>query len=59
MTAEHPEQPGRVPVDELTELVEEWRHEYEMPAGTGGHLEVAKAFEKCGNELEELVEEYE
>jgi len=46
-------------VGELKELVDEWRYGYEMAAGTEGHLEVAKAFEKCGNELEELVEQYE
>lgn len=43
--------------DALRELVEEWRYEYEQPAGSTGRLEVAQAFEKCADELEEVLED--
>ena len=51
MTQELPEQPGRVPVGELRELVEEWdlrvdlHHEY--------------AYEDCASDLEGVLEKYE
>jgi len=40
-------------------LVEEWRYEYELPAGSSGYLEVAKAYEKCVDELQAVIEDYE
>ena len=58
MTQELPEQPGRVPVGELRELVEEWR-DYrdeavndELDGYAGGHTE-------CIKDLEAVIERYE
>ena len=50
MTAEHPEQPGRVPVGELRAFIEERRDSYE-------HM----AFEKQDllDDLEAVIERYE
>ncbi len=53
-----PNEPS-VPVKELRALIEEWRYAYEQSAGSSGHLEVAKAFDKCSNELEAVIEDYE
>ena len=56
MTQEHPEQPGKVPIGELTELVEVWR-------GMSDHQNTPKhnatTLNWCSDELEELVEQYE
>lgn len=49
---------GGVPADVLELLVEEWRYEYELPAGAGGHTDVARAYEQCANELEAVMEKY-
>ena len=49
MTAEHPEQPGRVPVGELRALVERWDSSvyHRTPAW------------ECAEELAEVIERYE
>ena len=54
MTAEHPEQPGRVPVGELRELVEQWRQYNDGYAGEGMDL-----YSNCANDLEAVIERYE
>ena len=52
MTAENPEEPGRVPVSDLRALVEEWR---EFEADREGSPWLTHA----AKDLEELVAEYE
>jgi hypothetical protein len=41
----------------LEALVETWRYEYEQQAGSAGHTNMAKAFETCADELEEVLDE--
>ena len=53
MTAEHPEEPGRVPVRDLRELVEEWSNTNTDPTLYRDSLS------RAIDELEELVAEYE
>jgi len=56
MTADHPEEPGRVPVGELRELLEMWDEisTYdEMPDGQRA------IFAVCAKELRGVVERYE
>ena len=72
MTQEHPEQPGKVPIGELKELVEEW----DVEIGKSDELaqEIANGKRrgsrrfpeghrsgvwKCKQDLEELIEPYE
>jgi len=50
------EENGSVPIDDLRALVEKWRYEYELPAGSAGQTEVAKAFEKCVDDVEAVIE---
>lgn len=42
--------------DEIQELLDRWRFEYAQAAGSGGYHQTARAFEKCADELEEIVE---
>ena len=53
MTADHPEERGRVPVSDLRELVKEWR-EYTEPMDRE-----TQGWYYCAIQLEELVAEYE
>ena len=46
-----------VDVRDLRELVESWRYENAVPAGQQGAYQVADAFEKCADEVEELLED--
>ena len=61
MTQEHPEQPGRVPVGELRELVEEQKDrasQYET--FNDAHMEgLSKGYQQCADELETVIERYE
>jgi hypothetical protein len=41
----------------LESLVETWRYEYEQQAGSAGHTNMAKAFETCADELEEVLDD--
>jgi len=41
----------------LRELVDQWRYEREQQAGSAGYVEVAKAYEECADELEELIDD--
>ena len=60
MTQEHPEQPGRVPVEELTELVEEWRRKADgNKIISDEQLGEVRIYAKTADELQELVEQYE
>ena len=58
MTQEHPEQPGRVPVGELRELVEHWRQKAEKKTGDDWES-VAIGQEWCAEELEAVIDKYE
>ena len=58
MPAEHPEQPGRVPLGELRELVEWLRYDREQRAGSAGNLAAAKAYEEAADKLESLADEH-
>ena len=51
MTAEHPEQPGRVPVGELRELIDRWEAMAELQSNGIVHQE-------CADELEAVIERY-
>jgi len=53
MTAERPEEPGRVPVGELRELAKEWDKQ------RTGNYEVDKAYERAAERLTEVIEDYE
>lgn len=44
-----------VSVNDLQELVDSWRYENAQPARQQGAYQVAEAFEKCADELEELI----
>ena len=55
MTQELPEQPGRVPVGELKELVEEWRETADYIHGERGP-DVKK---RDADDLEAVIERYE
>ena len=59
MTQEHPEQPKKVPIGELKELVEEWRAFADSDGWDGYSRGVNEASESCANELEEVLERYE
>jgi len=52
MTAEHPEQPGRVPIEELKELIDKWQCR-----GVNGPY--GATWSPPATELQELVEQYE
>jgi hypothetical protein len=57
MTADAPEQPGRVPVGELRELVDEWR-ENGMPIHSQNPHPGETAGEKAARELAEVLDRY-
>lgn len=67
MTAERPEQPGRVPVGELRELVKHFREQHELTAdgergpihGTPYGNGVSAGLDYAANELEAVLEKYE
>lgn len=69
MTEEHPEQPGRVPVDELKELVGELRSKQERHIERGRekqsevvenyHYGFSDGYKIVAGRLERLVEQYE
>ncbi len=60
MTEDHPEQAGRVPVDELKELVEEWRRKADgSKIISDEQLGEVRIYAKTADELQELVEQYE
>lgn len=41
---------------DLRELAEDWRWEHAQKAGQQGAVQVAEAFERCADDLEELIE---
>ena len=59
MTAEHPEQPGRVPVGELRELVEEMRDHADTEFDDGKGRYAATVQRKWARQLETVIERYE
>jgi len=57
MTADHPEERGRVPVSDLRELVGEWVNLSET--WVDADPEASATYRGCAKDLEELVAEYE
>ena len=65
MTAEIPKQPGRVPVGELRDLVEEWREDVTIKAEISSDDKKPDLWGEVGvlemkaDELETVIERYE
>ena len=61
MTEDHPEQPGRVPVGELRELVEVWEDKVECyePIEARWTEGIQRDYTDCANDLEAVIERYE
>jgi len=60
MTSEHPEQPGRVPVGELRELVakQEARAEQYDTFNDEHMAGLAKGYQQCAKQLSEVLDRY-
>ena len=43
--------------EDLRELVEEWRYRHELPVASAERLEIVKAFRKCADELEAVIDD--
>jgi hypothetical protein len=59
MTAENPEEPGRVPVSDLRELIGEWGQFTDVTDWNDYNKGVSDGVNGCAKDLEELVEQYE
>jgi hypothetical protein len=59
MTQEHPEQPEGELIDELRELVGEWREQVERAKSAGTRHGHWKAIEHKADELQEVIDRYE
>jgi len=59
MSQEHPEQPGRVPVEELRALVDEWEKFTDVIEWNDYNKGVNEGVGSCAEELDTVLKRYE